>query len=183
MWSNGARPTARAEPRRRSSCPQGLVDRSPPSAALCSGIGRYLAVLSPPQIRASGFHRTRLPGQSSYPVYLQDRVAPRWVCLQPQGPYLTSATVLLCSPASPPDPLPHVSTLAGRVSPLTRPYVPGYGFPSPFGWHPSLLGASCPPGALFLPCGWPTGLSEPSPISRPDPRRVSTFRTVEMRLG
>src|SRR5207302_7712955 len=35
----------------------------------------------------------------------------------------------------------HVSRLSPRASP---PYPPGYGFPLPFGWRPSLLGPSCP---------------------------------------
>jgi len=55
-------------------------------------------------------------------------------------------------PPHPPDPLPHVSTLAGQASP----YLPSYAFLEPFGGQPVLLEASCPPGDLFLPCGWPT---------------------------
>ena len=36
-----------------------------------SGIGRCLAALSPPQNRACGLHRTRLPGPSFLPIYWQ----------------------------------------------------------------------------------------------------------------
>lgn len=128
-------PAARLSPRRcraSLSCAMAPSCSSGDPCPCRSGIGRYLAVLSPPQIRASGFHRTRLPGQSSYPVYLQDRVAPRWVCLQPQGPYLPSATVLLCLPASSPDPLPHVSTRAGQVSPLSAALCARLGIPVAF---------------------------------------------------
>jgi hypothetical protein len=57
------------------------------------------------------------------------------------------------------EPLSHVCPLSGWVSPVFRPYRPGYGFPLPFGWPPSLFRASLPPGELFLPCGWPPGLS------------------------
>jgi len=93
---------------------------------------------------------------------LQDRVAPRWVCLQPQGPYLTSATVLLCLPASSPDPLPHISTLAGQVSPLSaalcaRLWIPvafrlapfaSWGILSSWGIVPPLRLAYWPVGAI-----------------------------------
>ena len=59
-----------------------------------SGIGRYLAVLSPPQHRACGLHRTRLPGQPVVGDLLGARaIAPGGSVYSPKGPYLTSATV------------------------------------------------------------------------------------------
>jgi hypothetical protein len=117
------------------------------------GIGRRIAALSPPQNRTYPLPSMRLPGQEALAIDGQSRVAPRWVCLQPHGPYLTYAIVPLCSPFLSPDPLSHVSPLAGWVSPLTRPDPAGYGFPVPFGGWPSLLGTSSPPGVLPLPHG------------------------------
>src|SRR5712692_6494207 len=107
----------------------------------------------------------RLPGQEVLAIYWQSRVAPRWVCLQPQGPYLTFAIVPLCSSLLSPDPLSHVSPLAGWVSPLTRPDPAGYVFPLPFGCWPSLLGTSSPPGVLTLPRGRATDIQGTRPLS------------------
>ena len=134
------------------------------------GIGRRIAALSSPQNRTHPFRSMRLPGQVAYPLYWQGRIAPRWVCLQPHGLYLTSATVPLCSPASSPDPLPHVGPLSGWVSPLTRPYPVSYEFLVPFGCWPSLLGTSCPPGDLFRPRGWPTDREGKRPRSAVRPQ-------------
>ena len=51
----------------------------------------------------------------------------------------TSPSICSLCPVLPGTHLIHVSTLSGRV----LPYLPGYGFPVPFDWQPSLLGSSC----------------------------------------
>ena len=66
----------------------------------------------------------------------------------------------------------HVS----RLSPGQTPYPAGYGFPSPFGCWPSLLGPSFPAAEFRPSCVGPTGRP-------PDSNGVSTFRTEEMRSG
>jgi len=107
----------------------------------------------------------------------------RWVCLQPQGPYLTSATVTdRSSSVTDWSPAPRQPSFEVGI-PLARPYPPGYDVPRPFGGRRSLLGASCPAGALCRPGGWPTGLPGTLPTSRPDPKRVSPLRTSAMRPG
>jgi hypothetical protein len=64
-----------------------------------------------------------------------------------------------------------------------RPSQPGYVCPLPFGWLHALLGTSYPPGALYLPCGWPTGRQGLPCLRRPVPKRVFTLRSYEMRVG
>jgi len=54
-------------------------------------------------------------------------------------------------------PCPTSALLRGGSLRSTRPYLPGYGFPMPFGWQPSLLGTSSPPRPLCRPHGGPTG--------------------------
>src|SRR4029077_15539319 len=66
----------------------------------------------------------------------------------------------------------HVS----RLSPEQTPYPAGYGFPSPFGCWPSLLGPSFPAWGLRPSYVGPTGRP-------PDRNGVSTFRTEEVRPG
>jgi len=151
---------------------------------LCCGIGRRITALSPPQNRTHPFPSMRLPGQESLALSWQSRVAPRWVCLQPQGPYLTYAIVPLCSPFLSPDPLSHVSPLSGWVSPLTRPDPAGYGFPVPFGCWPSLLGTSSPPGVLVFPHGRPTDIQGTRPIFHcQTPKGLSRSASIECSRG
>ena len=52
----------------------------------------------------------------------------------------------------------HVSRLSASGH---EPYPPGYGFPSPFGRWPSLLGSSFPAEELCPPCVGPTGGAGP----------------------
>jgi hypothetical protein len=66
----------------------------------------------------------------------------------------------------------HVSNLSVGQTP----YPPGYGFPLPFGWRPSLLGPSFPAAEFRPSCVGPTGRP-------PDHNGVSTFRSEEIRPG
>ena len=70
----------------------------------------------------------------------------------------------------------HVSSLSAQVR---RPYPPGYGFPTPFGRRPSLLGPSC------ARCGFPPSFRRSSGLldRSPDHNGVAAFRTSEMRSG
>ena len=67
--------------------------------------------------------------------------------------YLSYTSVLLLSSFRPMEPLSHVCVLSSRVSPVSRPYQPGYVFPLPFGWLLSLLETSFPPGVLTTLAG------------------------------
>jgi len=67
---------------------------------------------------------------------------------------------------------PHVSRLSAWVSP----YLPGYGFPLPFGGQPSLLEASCAHWGLRPSLRLAYCLSA-------DPIGVATFHTREMPPG
>jgi hypothetical protein len=124
----------------------GLIEAEP----CCneSGIGRCLAALSPPQNRACGFHRTRLPGPSF--VAISGRISGG--SDYTHRAYLSYTSIFLPSSFRSMEPLSHVCPLSRRVSPVSRPYRPGYVFLLPFGWSPSLLGTSSPPGVLYHPC-------------------------------
>src|SRR5262245_36088499 len=70
----------------------------------------------------------------------------------------------------------HVSSLSAQAR---RPYPPGYGFPSPFGRRPSLLGPSC------TRCGVKPLFRRSSSLldQGPDHNGVAAFRTSEIRSG
>jgi hypothetical protein len=70
----------------------------------------------------------------------------------------------------------HVSSLSAQAR---RPYPPGYGFPTPFGWRPSLLGPSGTRCGIEPSFRRSSGLLDRSP----DHNGIAAFRTSEIRSG
>ena len=142
--------------------------------ASCSGIGRRIAALSPPQNRAYPSPSTRLPGQVTRVIYWQGRACtPGGSVYSPEEPYLTFAAVGLCSsPSGAWSPVPRqppfrvsLSAHAALSSRLCIPVafrllaVASWDIFSSWGVVPSLRLAYCPPGPLLClrqtPRGFP----------------------------